>query len=527
MNSCHHAVGRWMGLPWRLAPPFVWVCLLHPGGLCAEMSNPPLTEDRPATAESPYPRVDVRADCGAIGDGAANDTEAFQKAAKRIQDAGGGTLIIPPGIYQVGKQTHTSGQYPYYRAEPVFRVQGLKFLRIEGNKAKLRVAAGLRFGSFDKETGQPFDPPSMPFTDYRYAAAVGHLLHIIDSQNVSIEDLELDGNIGQLIIGGPFGDTGRQIPACGLFIQNCKHVSIKRVHSHHHALDGIMIGWYGLKENDPPTPHELEDCVFEYNGRQGLSWIGGRGLTARRCKFNHTGRALNGGKPFASAPGAGLDIEAEESICRDGYFEDCEFVDNIGCGMVADSGDGGYSRFVRCLFWGVTNWSAWTAKPGLRFENCTFHGSIVHAFGSDDPALATRWIRCTFEDRPWKDGRLPYGKFLAELNGNLKNVTFDTCTFTANKRRSIWCSGQGFRMIDCVFTHRFADLPNGQYQALLRGGEIIGCRFKEEFPESLQARWPILIDGSRVGPGKPTVVDGPHVRWGSKQGPVGVIPPGE
>ncbi len=513
MTRCASMV---IGLLWAMA----YLCSLQVAVSGAEGAS---RSDDPGSGK--YPRVDLRADCGAVGDGVANDTEAFQKAATRIQEAGGGTLVIPPGTYLVGGQKHIPGEYPYYRAEPIFHVKGLKFLLIEGNHAKLRLAGGLRFGSFDKDTGKPYTPSSMPFVDGKYAAQVGHMLLITYSQNVTIRDLELDGNVGKLVIGGQFGDTGRQLPACGIFLHNNTEVRIERVHSHHHALDGIMIGWYGLKENEPAAPHTLEDCVLEYNGRQGLSWIGGRGLTARRCKFNHTGQALNDGKPFGSAPGAGLDIEAEDSICRDGSFEDCEFVNNFGCGMVADSGDGGDSRFVRCLFWGPSNWSAWCAKPGLRFEDCTFHGSIVHAFGSEDPALATRWIRCTFEDRPWKDGRQPYGNFLAELNGNLRNVTFQECTFTANQCRSIWCAGAGFRFIDCVFTHRFSGVPNGDYQAILRGGEMIGCRFKEDFPESAESRWPILVDGSRVGQGKPTVVDGPHVRWGSREGPVGVIAP--
>ncbi len=467
--------------------------------------------------------VNLRIDCGAKGDGRSNDTEAFQKAARMLQQAGGGKLILPKGVYVVGRQVHTPGQYPFYQAEPIFRVQKLSRLHIEGNHSVLRLADGLRYGSFDKHTGRPFTPSSMPFIDGTYAAAIGHMLHISDSRNITIRDLELDGNIGGLIIGGAFGDTGIQLPGCGLFLHNNTSVRLERIHSHHHPLDGIMVGWYGLKETDPPQPHELVDCVFDFNGRQGFSWIGGKGLTARRCRFNHTGRAINAGKPFGSAPGAGLDIEAEESVCREGLFDACEFINNSGCGVVADSGDGGYTRFTRCLFWGVTNWSAWSAKPGLVFDGCRFYGSIVHAYGSENPTLATRWIRCRFEDRPWKQSG-PYGGFLAELNGNLKNVTFESCRFTAGQRRSIWCSGEGFRLIDCVFTHRYAGLPHGDYAMLLRGGEIDGCRFAARVPASVQARWPIIVDGSRVGNRKPTVVEGPHLRWAHPNGPTGTIP---
>jgi hypothetical protein len=471
-----------------------------------------------------FPQINIKEDCGAKGDGKTNDTAAFQEASRKIQKAGGGTLIIPPGTYLVGKQEHVPGQFPYFRAAPIFSVSGLKFLRIEGRQAKLRLAAGLRFGSFDKDNGEPYYPPKMPFVDPRYAAVVGTMLDVAGCDNVVIRDLELDGNVSELVIGGQFGDTGWQLPASGIFIRNCKNVTIERTYSHHHALDGIMIGWYGLKEQDPAAPHTLTDCVFEYNGRQGLSWIGGRGLTVRRCKFNHTGRAQNGGKPFGSAPGAGLDIEAEESICRDGYFEDCEFINNAGCGMVADSGDGGYSRFVRCLFWGTTNWSAWNAKPGLVFEDCVFHGSVVHAVGSDSPDKATRWIRCKFEDKPWQ-GQKPYGSFLAEINGNLANVRFEACTFTANDRRSIWCNGKGAVFADCSVTHKASGINPNDFQCLIRGAKLVGCRFREEFSSDTKATWFIVVDGTEVAEGKETTVDGPHVRWGHPGGPVGKIPP--
>lgn len=481
-----------------------------------------------ASAAAPAgPRIDLQKDCGAKGDGATNDTDAFQKAAAIIQEAGGGTLVIPKATYIVGRQTHEPGKDPYYRYEPIFEVKDLDGLVIEGNGAVIRLESGLRFGSFDKETGEPFEPPSMPFLDLAYRVGVGNMIFVTGSKNVEIRDLELDGNLSELIIGGQWGDTGRQIEAYGLRLYNNTDVIVERVHSHHHALDGIIIGWRNLKESDPPTLHTLKDCVFEYNGRQGLSWVGGRGLKAYRCKFNFTQRATNQGKPFGSAPGAGLDIEAEDSICRDGYFEDCEFLDNGGCGVVADSGDGGYTKFVRCLFWGATSWSVWSAKPALKYEDCAFHGSVVHAFGSDDPDLATQWINCVFEDKPTADGKAAYGSFLAELNGELKNVTFDGCSFTANEKRSIWCDGAGARFVDCSITHKATSVRDGDFQCLIRGADLTGCHFKEEFPPQPQAQWYIASQGSRILKDKPTIVDGPHVRWGGPGGPTGEIPTSE
>lgn len=489
---------------------------------------------QPQSAHSPssssaavtHPGIDLKKDCGAKGDGTTNDTAAFQKAARLIQEAGGGTLVVPKATYIVGQQTHESGKYPYYRHEPVFQVHKLNRLLIEGNGAVIRVASGLRYGSFHKETSTAYHPPKMPFYDRDCWTAVGSLFAVTGSRNVEIRDIELDGNLSHLIVGGDWGDTGRQIEACGLRLYNNTDVRLDRVYSHHHALDGVMIGWAGLTEGDPATPHTLTDCTFEYNGRQGLSWVGGRGVKAYRCKFNHTTRGINNGAPLASAPGAGLDIEAEESVCRDGYFEDCEFVNNGGCGMVADSGDGGYTEFLRCTFWGTTSWSAWSNKPGLRYEDCNFYGSVVHAVGSANAELATRWTRCTFEDKPWINGKRPYGNFLAEINGDLENVLFDACKFTANTRKSIWCSGAGVKFSDCTITHKASSLGAGDFQCLIRGSNLVGCHFKEQLPPEASSSWYIITDGTRVLDGKATTVDGPRVRWGRPNGPLGEISPG-
>jgi len=481
--------------------------------------------ESPATQAALYPRIDLQKDCGAKGDGMANDTAAFQKAAAWIQKAGGGTLMIPRATYMVGKQEHVAGQTPYYQPAQVFMVKGVNFLLIEGHGATLRCAPGLRYGSFDPTTGAVYNPSKMPFTDYNYVAQAVPMFNISNSRHVTIHDVELDGNSPHFILGGSWGDTGRQLGGDGILLFGNTDVQVSYVQSHHHPRDGMMIGWPGLKESAPATPHTLTDCAFEFNGRQGLSWVGGRGLHARRCQFNHTGRAMVGGANLCSAPAAGLDIEAEDSVCRDGDFADCAFINNAGCGMVADSGDGGYTTFVRCTFWGTTSWSAWSSKPGLKYENCNFHGSIVHAHGAPDPALATRWIGCTFDDQPWKDGPRPYGRFLVEINGPLPNVTFDACTFTAHARQSVWCSGAGVQFSACTFTHKNAALGTGEFQGLIRGSVLRGCCFNEDFPPATKASWYIAAEGTRIVDGKPTTVDGPCVHWGRPGGALGRLPP--
>ena len=384
-----------------------------------------------------YPTLNLVHDCGAKGDGRSDDTAAFQKAAQTIQAAGGGTLVLPKAVYLVGGQTHVEGKTPYYQTPKIFQAAHLRFLLVKGHGATVRFAPGQHFGAFDPKTGAAHT--TMPDYDPQYAVGAGVMFDISDSRNVTVQDLDLDGSSGTYVLGGGWGDTGRQLSGEGLRLYGDTDVQIHRVHSHHQGLDGVMIGWTGLKASDPATPHTLTDCVFDFNGRQGLSWVGGRGLLAIRCQFNHTGRAVVSGVVLASAPGAGVDIEAEDSVCRDGDFENCEFIDNNGCGMVADSGDGGYSHFRHCTFWGTTNWSVWSAKPGLKYEDCTFYGSAVHTVGSPHPALATTFTRCRFEDKPWTNGKV-YGNYLLDADDGGQNVRLEGCTFVVHspKHHPYW-----------------------------------------------------------------------------------------
>lgn len=471
----------------------------------------------PATAQiwPAGPQVNVK-ECGARGDGNANDTHAFRKAAAILQKAGGGRLVIPPGVYIVGQQTHAKDQFPYYRSGDIFRVKNLNGLVIEGNGATLRLAGGLRYGAFDKETGQPVTL-KLPNTDPTSVAGVGIMIDVLQSQNVLIRDLELDGNLSNLVIGGEWGDTGRQIAAYGIRLDGNKNVTVENVHAHHHALDGIAIGYNQLKETDPPTPHLLINVVSEYNGRQALSWVGGRGLTAIRCKFNHTGRA-----GLVSSPAAGLDIEAESSVCRDGLFIECEFVNNAGCGVVADSGDGGYSRFIRCTVWGTTTWSIWARKPAMVFDDSFIYGSIVHGFGSPDAAQATQFRRCHFEDREYPEFGVFRAAAMAEISG-ADNLLFEDCTFIANKTRALYVDGSTTRELirGCTIVHR--DASPREFASLIRGAKIETTQFLEQYPAGAKVSTFIVADDVEVGPG--LNVAGPQCAWGHPPGATGVVPP--
>ena len=501
-----------------------------------------------ATRPPGCPSLNLKKDFGAKGDGVTNDTVAFQKAAARIQTAGCGELIIPAATYIVGAQTvktSPTASGPYYKHQPIFQVRDLSYLHIYAYGAKLRLKAGLHFGGFDKATGQPVDVTG----NQDYAAHVGRMIEVSTSNNVIVEGGEYDGNNTKLVLGGQWGDKQRQTYATGLWFDKCLNVLVRDVYTHHHGLDGVTV----MHRHARPTkrlPHRLYRVISEYNGRQGLSWIGGWGLEVYDSKFNHTGRAINvgggrdNGLPMYAAPGAGLDIEPNAGtveMSRDGLFKRSEFVNNTGAGMLADVGDGGYTTFDDCTFWGTTGYSVWVKRPGIKFLNSRVYGTGVHVHnGSTDAspvpnaALATYFENTLFEDKPWTDGKVKRSGSLYNVNaGQGQGVTWKNCTFRNHAVKAINATDDTTREVfdSCTFMHDNETLPSGAAQSTFAGSQLTSVRFRESTAIASGTR-NYFIGVSNVRVVTPptgaaaTVVDGPRIHWDTPTGRIGTIAPG-
>lgn len=404
---------------------------------------------------------------GAKGDGVTNDTVAFRRMAQAVNTRGGGTVVLRPRTYLVGLQTPRLGGYSFAPASPLYFTRCDKSLVIRGNGAVLKCAAGLRYGTFDPRTGERFDH-AMPFTESGYTATpYDYMLAARDcSGSVEIEDLELDGNAGALRIGGPWGDTGWQIPAVGLFLaDNRGGETVRNVRSHRHAQDGMMLRGGPHRAGDPPRSFTGVRC--ELNGRQGCSLIGGGGYVFRDCRFANTGMGA-----LVSAPAAGFDLEAEGAPIRNVRFVNCEFSGNAGVGMVADSGDTEDVHFDACRFVGTANWSVWPRKPLFRFAACQFVGPIVQCWGDEDPARATQFHRCTVTDtaaKPLKGKPQVAPGPIANLNVG-QNVLFKACRFTVTHGWALPWSTQAIYE-DCVM--RQVGGTQGYPRGTYRGNSII------------------------------------------------------
>ena len=375
-------------------------------------------------------------DFGAKGNGKTDDHSAFIKAAEFFNNRKGeGKLVIPKGTYIVGKQVKGSNGAAWL-GQDVLKFINCNNLTIEGtSNSIIKMRDGMKIGSYDPKTGVAYHSPKYQFTEYGFLTAPGNIFFFKNCSSVTINKLSIDGGNRTILKGGKFGDHGFQVPGDGIFIDNCSVISICNVKIDYCVRDGIQIANNTPQEWKTPSQQIcITNSSFNFNGRQGLSWVGGVGLRCENNKFSNTGMGN-----ITSAPAAGVDIEAEIGIIRDGVFINCEFVNNNGCGMVADSGPSRDISFSDCLFWGITTWSMWTTKPNYTFTNCRFYGSIVQGYDAATDADATKFRKCAFEDKNY-NGKEVYGLYLVEINSK-KRMIFDSCSFTSRDKKLFWFEG--------------------------------------------------------------------------------------
>lgn len=403
-------------------------------------------------------------DFGAVGDGRTDDSHAMTQLAKAVNRAGGGSVVFRRTTYMIGQQGGpVQGKYMFPPHE-LLKFSGCsRALRLIGNGARLLCAPGQRFGVF----GSNASPAIHPLPYYGDGMATPYIAMIqVDNCTgpVHISDFELAGDINSLIVGGPYGDTGWQIGGTGLFLQDNRGAElIEGIYTHHHPLDGIMID--GADLDLTGISRTIRNLKSEVNGRQGCSVVGGRDYKFLDCSFADTGR----GK-FNSAPGAGVDIEAEGGKeIRRLRFVGCRFAHNTGAGVLAEIGSVEDVRFDDCTFIGTTAWSAWPNKPRFYFDRCTFVGSVIRAYGHSDKALASRFTRCTFNDDPALSpqkqvfGGSSPGRPLIDLD-NAENISFDRCIFSARHGAALPWSIRAIYE-NCTMTQgpERIGYPRGQY----------------------------------------------------------------
>lgn len=380
------------------------------------------------TFAAKYTTISIK-DFGAKGDGKTNDHLAFQKASKYIQQHPQDILlIIPFGKYIIGQQQ--LGINYYLEGDDIFNLDHVKNIRIEGQTKNgkypiLKYKDGLSFGTFitdGPQTGKPMCEPKKSNYAKKNAAFIGSCFRINRSENITVSNLEIDGNQDKMKIGGFFGDVGRQLNHRGFYILYSNHITLKNIFTHHLGLDGVEIA---VSNNT-----QIDNLISEYNGRQGLSWTGGDSLEITNSKLRYTGCSR-----IKSAPAAGMDIEPEgKNDLHYGRFTNCEFAFNQGCGVVNDHQKNKAHNllFTKCTFIGYYNWAIWVTGPKTRFENCNIYGQIAHAIKASDTKSKedfTTFYKCKFNNVYKNQFTNKQSNFLIELNE--ERILIDNCTVYA------------------------------------------------------------------------------------------------
>jgi len=364
------------------------------------------------------------------------------------------------------------------------------------NDVSFRYLKGLRFGSFDPTTG---DAIAWGGTDGATRGDIGSFITMYNSLNIEISNLEIDGNSPTMILGGGWGDVGRQLGHDAIDLVGNMNVLVSNIHAHHFGKDGMQVGTYANPY--PVLNHTVQDCRFESNGRQGMSWIGGTGLRVLRSSFNHQGSGAPG---LNSPPGAGFDVEQEMALNRDAYFEGNEFLNNAGCQFVADSGDSAGIYMKNNVLWGVNGggWSWWVVKPDVVFTDGQIFGSTVHGYSTTNYSLSTRHFHTYFSDPLWYDGRWTVSDFLLNIN-NINMLHYERSTFITTWRKPMWSSGNGpeypLLQHQILYSNIFVNISDaaGQwdYGYIIRGTRVKGDRLEWSFgKQHFYAAWGGNVD---------------------------------
>jgi polygalacturonase len=267
------------------------------------------------------------AEFGAVGDGAASNTDAFKRAVAAVEQAGGGTLVVDPGVYLTGPIALCSrinlrlaaGATIRFSTRPAdYASQGRRLqpqLGVDGRHDVMISGAG----TFDGQ-GAAWWPAARAMRD----PVTGRQ---INGQTTPRPPL--------IVV-----NRCRQVRVEGVNLVNSPALNLGIVDSEDVAVDGVSI------VNPPDSPNT-----------DGIDPKGARRVVITRCRIDTGDDCIAGG---------GGRSGVEEDI----LITDCVFRHGHGC-SIGSGTTGGVRNFVvrRCSFEGT--------ETGIRLKSYRGHGGRV------------------------------------------------------------------------------------------------------------------------------------------------------
>ncbi len=268
-------------------------------------------------------------------------------------------------------------------------------------------------------------------------------------------------------------------------------MTIENVNVHHFGQDGLV----ALDNLIDPSliPATIFNRImnltvinskFDWNGRIGFYWGGGRFVNAINCEFNN-----NAITRFGSKAADGLDYEYfGGNPMENGNFEYCDFLFNAAYGIEVYASNQNLAvnqTYRNCNF--AASEGTYSATPNgknFTFRGCNFFGPVTHAyndrvrFGSNHINNA-KFIGCRFAEElngfsfnmdsldncptvlNWGDK-----SWLVDFSTGAAGAFFNHCTFESNKEMKLLNIEGGpdtldttnfVRMLGCDLTNHFVN----------------------------------------------------------------------
>ncbi|MBG6032201.1 hypothetical protein I5E97_14285 [Proteus hauseri] len=368
-------------------------------------------------------------------------TRALQRLSSAVKKKGGGLIIIPPGRYTVGIQyRNTSAEYDpgntrAYGVENILDLRGLnKDVVIFSVGAEFVLADGLRFGAFDPETGNP-RPYSPTSNDLSTRADTGFIFNIVESPlcNIRIIGGKFDGNMSNLILGGQWGDVGRQCDGYGIRARNYKSLYIEGVTIDKMPLDGLYTGdgWYASEFKEPKTTIIQGVRIFGC-GRDNWSITGNGHYYAVGCDISHAAMF-----EVSSNPASGINIETEAGRVYQVVLENCVLSNCRDANFLTTSRNINGVYINNSLIYHNEEYfdkgtvaGVWMRGSPVNLNNTTLRNSRIlnqiGGRGSSESSSNTPLVKNCYITNINIDGSVPT-KYTALLNSDRNHVHVDDC----------------------------------------------------------------------------------------------------
>ncbi len=222
-------------------------------------------------------RINPR-ETGASGDGTTDDAASLQRAVDAIASTGG-TLVLEPRVYRVGKGIEVTGK---------------KGFKIEGNGATIKFA--------DTNSLLP-------------SSVENRIIAFTFCEDLVVEEVTFDGNRDNRYQETAPGQDPMHNVQLG---SGNRRVSFSSVESNNSLVDGFYIAG----GQDDPSERNVDvifnNCIALNNRRQGMSVICAEGVTVNGGSFSDTGHSNS--KSFISSVANGGTDEIVVSVQSAAYF---------------------------------------------------------------------------------------------------------------------------------------------------------------------------------------------------------------